>query len=123
MRKNHALCYAFAVIQARGGRGRPDGSLEWIEQLVALDPMAGFEMAGTGGCRKVRIAGRGKGKSGGYRVITFYSGIDIPVVLITVFGKGEKDNLTERERNGLAQLTKELVESYRGRVVKVGERR
>lgn len=85
--------------------------------------MAGVEIAGTGGCRKFRLAGRGKGKRGGYRVVTFYSGIDIPVILITVFAKGEKDNLTKRERNGLAHLTKELVESYQRRVVKVGGRR
>jgi hypothetical protein len=52
-------------------------------------------------------------------VVTFYSGIDIPVTLITVFAKGEKDDLTKRERTQLAQLTKELVAEYRGRVIKV----
>lgn len=41
---------------------------------LAADPMAGDEIAGTGGCRKVRFAGRGNGKSGGYRTITFYTG-------------------------------------------------
>jgi hypothetical protein len=35
-------------------------------------------IAGTCGCRKLRLPGRGKGKSGGYRVVTFYSGVDIP---------------------------------------------
>ena len=30
----------------------------------------------------------GKGKSGDYRVITFYSGDDIPVFLLNIFGKG-----------------------------------
>jgi hypothetical protein len=40
----------------------------------------------------LRVAGRGKGKSGGYRAITFYSGTALPVFLITVFGKGEKAN-------------------------------
>jgi hypothetical protein len=28
-----------------------------------------------------RVAGRGKGKSGGYRTITFYSGQEMPVYL------------------------------------------
>lgn len=42
--------------------------------LLAANPMAGDEIPGTGGARKLRFAGRGKGKSGGYRVITFYSG-------------------------------------------------
>ncbi|MCX7304421.1 MAG: hypothetical protein NTV73_08780 [Hyphomicrobiales bacterium] len=33
-------------------------------------------MPGTGGARKLRFAGRGKGKSGGYRIITFYADAD-----------------------------------------------
>jgi hypothetical protein len=68
---------------------------------------------GTGGARKVRFAGRGKGKSGGYRVITFYSGGDLPVFLLTVFAKGERANLSKAERNALAQLARVLADSYR----------
>ena len=30
--------------------------------IVAADPLAGGAMRGTGGCRKVRVAGRGKGE-------------------------------------------------------------
>jgi hypothetical protein len=70
-------------------------------------------MQGTGGCRKVRVAGRGKGKSGGYRLITFYSGPEIPAFLLTVFSKSDADNLTKSECNALAVLTKELIASYR----------
>lgn len=97
-----------------------EDEIEAVEQLVARDPQSGMAIAGTGGCRKIKVAGRGKGKSGGYRVVTFFSGDTIPVFLITVFGKGEKDNLSKGERNGLAQLTKELAGSYGGRVVRVG---
>jgi hypothetical protein len=79
--------------------------------LVADDPQAGVIVQGTGGCRKVRLAGRGKGKSGGYRIIFAFGGSGIPVFLITVFGKGEKDNLGKAERNELAKLTKVLFET------------
>jgi len=48
--------------------------------FLAENPLAGDELAGTGGCRKVRVAGRGKRKSGGYRTITFYSGEAMPVL-------------------------------------------
>jgi hypothetical protein len=83
--------------------------------LVANDPHAGVVMPGTGGCRKVRLAGRGKGKSGGYRLIFVLGGGDVPVFLLTVFGKGEKDNLTKAERNELASLAKVLLASYESR--------
>jgi hypothetical protein len=56
-----------------------------------------------GGARKVRFAGRGKGKGGGYRVITFCSGAGLPVFPLTVFGKGRKVDLTQAERNELAR--------------------
>jgi hypothetical protein len=44
-------------------------------------------------------------------VISYYAGDDVPVFLLTVFGKGEKDNLTRAERNALAGLTKRLKDS------------
>jgi mRNA-degrading endonuclease RelE of RelBE toxin-antitoxin system len=63
-----------------------------VVEIVANNPEAGNEISGTGGARKLRLAGRGKGKSGGYRVITFYSGKDVPVFLLAVYSKGEKSD-------------------------------
>lgn len=94
----HCVMHLRTFERAAAEVGLTGEEVESIEQLVAHNPMAGVEIPGTGGCRKIRIAGRGKGKSGGYRVVTFYSGIGIPVTLITVFGKGERDNLTKKER-------------------------
>ncbi len=74
--------------------------------------MLGVEIRGTGGCRKFRFAGRGKGKSGGYRVVTFFTGESLPVYLITVFGKDMKDNLSDAEANELKKLTKQIVLAY-----------
>jgi len=65
-----------------------------IVECLAKDPQAGDEIQGTGGARKVRFAGKGKGKRGGYRVITFFSGTDIPVFLLNVFAKNERVDLT-----------------------------
>jgi hypothetical protein len=53
---------------------------ETLEIMLATNPDAGDPIQGSGGCRKLRLAGRGKGKSGGYRVITFYSGTAIPCI-------------------------------------------
>jgi hypothetical protein len=79
--------------------------------LVATNPEAGDMMQGTGGVRKAQLAGRGKGKSGGYRLVYYFGGGDIQVYLITVFGKGEKANLTQGEKNALKSLTAILTGS------------
>lgn len=90
--------------------------VEAVVSFIAENPKAGDEIAGTGGCRKVRFAGRGKGKSGGYRTITFFSGEAMPVFLITVFSKGEKSTLTGKEAAGLKGLTKMIVAGYRQKI-------
>ena len=96
--------------------GMSEGEIERLVLFVAENPMAGVEIAGTGGCRKLRIAGRGKGKSGGYRVIAFFSGAKMPVYLLTIFSKGEKANLSPAERNGLHDITRAIVKEHRSRI-------
>lgn len=63
----------------------------------------------------MRFAAKGKGKSGGVRVITFYSGDDIPVFLLNVFAKGDKVNLTQAERNDLKRILGSVADAYRNR--------
>ncbi len=53
------------------------------------------------------------GKSGGVRVIYYYHDTRMPLYLLTIFGKGEKDDLTKAERNELAKLVKALVQFWR----------
>ncbi|PTS88409.1 addiction module toxin RelE [Sphingomonas sp. HMWF008] len=77
-----------------------DEECDDVKTMIATNPLLGTPIAG--GARKLRVAGRGKGKSGGYRVVYFFGGGDIPIFLLTVFGKGEKDNLTKPEQNALA---------------------
>lgn len=83
-----------------------------IAAAIAADPLGGDIVQGTGGCRKVRHAGRGKGKSGGYRTIHYYGGGDIPVFLITVYGKGRKETLSAAEKAAMLRLVKILASTY-----------
>jgi len=80
---------------------------------LSSNPKAGTLMQGTGGVRKLRWASKGKGKSGGSRVIYFYYNDTIPLFLLTILGKNEKINLRKAERNELAKFVKELVKSYK----------
>ena len=99
--------------------GMSEREIEALILFLASNPPAGEEIKGTGGCRKVRVAGRGKGKSGGYRTITFYSGTEVPVFLLTVFSKGDRVDLTQAERNALHGITRAIVAEHGKRIAKV----
>ena len=85
---------------------------EEIVSFLATNPDAGDLMAGTGGARKVRVAGRGKGKSGGYRVITFYHDPSMPVFLLDIYGKDSQSNLSQAERNELKKVLTDLPRAW-----------
>jgi len=95
-----------------------------IVNSIALDPRQGDLMTGTGGVRKVRFAGRGKGKSGGFRVVTYFAAADIPVLLLAVIDKGERTNLSKAERNVLKKELQGFADDYRASVrQRVAERK
>jgi len=103
-----------AYIAAAKDAGMEADEMIAVVTTIATNPEAGEIMPGCGGARKLRVAKPGRGKSGGYRVITYYAGTDYPVFLLTVFGKNEKANLSPAERNALAALaalTKRLTEA------------
>jgi hypothetical protein len=81
-----------------------------LVSYIAANPEAGVSLGG--GLRKVRVAREGAGKSGGYRTIHVFGGVHIPVFLVTVFAKNEKDNLTKAERAALVEVSKKLIATY-----------
>jgi hypothetical protein len=114
----HAVAQTHAFNRAAKEAGMTDDEIESLVTFIAENPMAGREIPGTGGCRKIRFAGRGKGKRSGYRTVTFFTGEKLPVFLITVFAKGEKIDLSESERNNLRVITKAIVAEYSARVTR-----
>jgi len=86
-----------------------DSGISWRRPLGA----AGDVIEGTGGARKVRFAGKGKGKSGGYRVVTFFTGPDVPVFLLNIFAKNEKTDLKPKERRILKTVLADIARTYR----------
>jgi hypothetical protein len=95
------------------GSGLSDDDREAIVAEVAADPLIGDIMEGTGGCRKRRFTGRGKGKSGGYRTVHYYGGDDVPVVMLALINKGETENLSKAERNALRKELAGYAKDYR----------
>lgn len=95
--------------------GLSEEGRDLLVEFFAEHPDAGDPIPGTGGARKVRIAAKGKGKRGGGRVISFYTGPDIPVFLLNVFAKNERIDLTRKERNELKEVLDTLAQAYRKR--------
>lgn len=95
--------------------GLSDDECRAIVDAVSADPLRGDEIRGSGGVRKVRFAGRGKGKSGGYRVVTAYFEPEIPVYLIALLSKGERANFNAREIAGFRKLTGDITRYWRRR--------
>lgn len=85
--------------------------LDYIEE----NPEQGKPISGTSGVRKIRweTGANNKGKSGGVRILYHYSK-DVLILLIMAYGKSDKENITEAERNQLKRAVPLLVEKYRG---------
>ena len=89
-----------------------DDELAELQSQIIINPESGDLIEGTGGLRKLRFAGDGIGKSGGYRVVYLLVQPDY-VHLITMYKKGRKDNLTQAEKNSFKKLTKILKRGHK----------
>ncbi|WP_404417801.1 type II toxin-antitoxin system RelE/ParE family toxin [Marinospirillum sp.] len=86
-----------------------DSERKAVIDYLAEHPLSGDLLEGTGGIRKLRWGRGNKGKSGGVRVIYYYHDQRIPLYLLTLFGKGERANLSKADRNALSRLVTVLV--------------
>ena len=81
---------------------------EYIELLknLKIEPEQGTALGNN--CYKIRlaIASKGKGKSGGARVITYLQVIETTVYLLSIFDKSDQENIPDKE---LAELLKWII--------------
>ncbi len=84
-----------------------------IYDEYARTPDYGKVIRKTGGLRKGRIAKDGAGKSGGYRVFSFFADRDNPVFLLWVLDKKDDDTLTDQQEGLFKALTTRLKKELR----------
>jgi hypothetical protein len=103
----HCVVETPEYLKASAKAGMTDGEREEAVDQIAANPTAGDLIEGGGGIRKVRVGGKGKGKSGAYRVITYYLDEGEPVFLLTVISKGQQSNLTANQKKVLRGSAKD----------------
>ena len=111
----HTVVETPPFLAAAKAAGMTDEVRRQVVDAIARDPELGTIMEGTGGFRKFRLAKPGRGKRGGFRVVSYHHSEGLPVFLITVFGKNEKDNLTKAERNALHGMSTVLAANYKAK--------
>jgi len=81
--------------------------LQLQNHLLAF-PDAGAVVRGSGGVRKIRWAMKGRGKSGGVRVIYFWKNGGDEIWMLTVYGKSERDTIPSHILKKIAEEIKNV---------------
>ncbi|MBO9498614.1 MAG: type II toxin-antitoxin system RelE/ParE family toxin [Novosphingobium sp.] len=84
-----------------------------LYDTYAADPAYGKVVKKTGGLRKGRVAKDGTGKSGGYRVFSFFADYMNPVFLLWLLDKSDEDTLTDEQEKAFKALTTLLKKELR----------
>ena len=77
-----------------------------LQVYLLRHPESGNIVRGSGGVRKIRWAMKGKGKSGGIRVIYYWKMSDDEIWLLTVYGKSERESIP-------AHILKQIAEEIK----------
>lgn len=88
-------------------------ALDSLFDYLEANPDKGDIISGTSGVRKPRweTGKNNKGKSGGVRVLYHYSK-NILILLIALYSKAERDNISQKEKNELRHIIPQLVSKY-----------
>ncbi len=68
-----------------------------LQVMLARRPNVGSIIRGSGGLRKVRWAGSGRGKRGGIRVIYYWAVVQEQMLMLLLYAKNEQDDLAPEQ--------------------------
>ncbi len=109
----HSIIETTAFTRRLKELGVSADELASIYDAYASVPDYGKLVRNTGGLRKGRVAKDATGKSGGYRVFSFYMDDDNPVFLLWLIDKSDDDGLTDAQENIFRTLTTALKKELR----------
>lgn len=84
-----------------------DDEYRRLQWLLSIHPDIGDVIKGSGGLRKVRWVASGSGKRGGTRVIYYWVTRQSKVLMLYVYRKNEREDLTSAQLKQLRKLIEE----------------
>lgn len=99
-------------LRAMDRMGLDDRTMRDIEVALAAAPEAHPVIKGLRGARKARFALRGRGKSGGGRVI-YYVVVGSAIYMMTAYPKNEAADLSPEQRKAILAVLDSLKENHR----------
>jgi mRNA-degrading endonuclease RelE of RelBE toxin-antitoxin system len=81
-----------------------DEELSALQWVLIANPDRGDLIRGSGGLRKIRCAGSGRGKRGGLRVIYYWHVPGSTILFLLAYPKNEQENLTPAQLKFLKSI-------------------
>ena len=88
-----------------------------FKNFIGVNFLLGDIIPDTGGLRKIRWQGSGKGKRSGARIIYYFYDEDHPIYLLFAYTKNIQTDLNDHEKNILRNLVQQLKNSFRNKEV------
>jgi len=87
-----------------------DEQYRLLQESLVRTPEAGRIIPGSGGLRKIRWAGSGRGKRGGIRLIYYWFPKQDRLLMLFLFAKNEQADLTARQLRTLRLVVEKEFE-------------
>lgn len=84
-----------------------DDEYSQLQMHLNSHPDAGKVITSSGGLRKVRWSYGSKGKRGGVRIIYYWAVAHFILLMLYVYPKNEREDLTKKQLKLLSQIVKE----------------
>ena len=88
--------------------------LTGLLNYISANPDKGARLVGGSGLRKMRWKANGFGKSGGARVIYYFRDLNMPLLLLAVYPKNERADLSKKEIAAIEQKMRHIVDAFCG---------
>ena len=84
-----------------------DEEYRLLQSILANRPDTGVVIPSSGGLRKMRWGMTGRGKRGGVRIIYFWAVKQERILMLLIYPKNEKDDLSQEQLKILRKIVKE----------------